>query len=120
MTWKYIKDKILVWGEDDYVFADAFVSIVHELDSSIEKMDLVQNTLKMLEELMIEGLIDVFILIKENNEIIDVVPCNIFDENDIFKFVKNVKEEWKQLGYSFPKPDQLFWTTTNEKGLQLI
>lgn len=37
MLWKDVKDKILVFGEDDYVFADMFISIIKEYDKVINQ-----------------------------------------------------------------------------------
>ena len=33
-NWLYIKDKIIVLGEDDYVFADMFISVISEFKNS--------------------------------------------------------------------------------------
>ncbi|SUX48469.1 hypothetical protein [Chryseobacterium indoltheticum] len=44
MHWKNIKDKVLIFGEDDYVFADMFVSIINEYDKIVTNDDLRRYT----------------------------------------------------------------------------
>ena len=122
-TWSYIKDKIIVFGENDYVFADMFISIISEFENINNNDDLKIYTFKMLNELMSENLIDAFTL---KNEIIDneffIVNILYKYENkiDIENFIKSIDNEWALLNYNLPEPNQLFWITTNEKGKQLI
>lgn len=122
MNWEYIKDKILVWGEDDYVFSNVFVSIIGEYRHETNQ-DLVTNTYLMLHELMSENLIDVFVL--ENKMYIDKkVVDNLFykykTKEDIENFIIKIDKEWTLLNYQFPEPNELFWIMTNEKGKSLI
>ena len=118
MEWNYIKDKILVWGEDDYVFADAFVSIISEFNSDNDH--LIRNTFSMLRELISEELISVYILKTQKEEIIELINYHFNDPEDIEEFIKGVNKEWSQINYKLPQPNQLFWISTNEKGKQEI
>lgn len=68
MNWKDIKEKILIFGEEDYVFADMFVAIVNELNTK-EKKNVHDDTLTMLYELLRDRLVDVFILRKEKKKL---------------------------------------------------
>ncbi|WP_448606644.1 hypothetical protein [Paenimyroides ceti] len=119
MNWKDIKEKILIFGEEDYVFADMFVAIVNELNTK-EKKNVHDDTLNMLYELLRDRLVDVFILRKEKKEIIDIIKYNINDEKDIIQLLKTIKDEWKLFNYDLPQPNQLFWVTTTDKGIGLI
>lgn len=118
MEWNYSKDKILVWGEDDYVFADAFVSIISEFNSDNDH--LIVNTFSMLRELISEELISVYILKTQKEEIIELINYHFNDPEDIEEFIKSVNKEWSQINYKLPQPNQLFWISTNEKGKQKI
>lgn len=117
-NWLYIKDKIIVLGEDDYVFADMFISVISEFKNS-NKEDLKIYTFKMLQELMIENLIDVFVLKNEKNMVNNML-YKYENEIDIEKFIKNIDKKWALLGYQLPEPSELFWITTSEKGKLLI
>lgn len=119
MNWKDIKEKILIFGEEDYVFADMFVAIVNELNTK-EKKNVHDDTLNMLYELLRDRLVDVFILRKEKKEIIDIIKYNINDEKDIIQLLNTINEEWKLFNYDLPQPNQLFWVTTTDKGIGLI
>ena len=57
MNWERIKDKILIFGEDDYIFADMFTSIINEYEKVQNLEDLKFFTYSMLTELMDEKLI---------------------------------------------------------------
>jgi hypothetical protein len=116
--WSYIKDKIIVLGENDYVFADMFISVISEFENS-SKVDLKIYTFKMLQELMNENLIDVFVLKNEMN-IVNNILYKYENKIDIENFIKNIDIEWAILGYKFPEPNELFWITTNEKGKLII
>lgn len=60
MDWEYIKDKVLVFGEEDYVFIDMIMSIVKEFDNAVNKETTKIYTCLLIEELMRENLIDIF------------------------------------------------------------
>ena len=122
MDWKYLKDKILVFGVDDYVFADMFISIISENeDNKIENLKIA--IFKMLQELMNENLIDVFVLenkVYMNKTVVDNIFYKYETEQDIENFVRKVDREWALINYQLPRPNELFWITTNEKGKLLI
>lgn len=123
MKWESIKDKILVLGEDDFVFADMFVSIISQYNGLKTNEDIKESSLKMLRELMTEKLIDVFVLKKEkiNNK---VVISNILYNYDSLKsinvFLINLDKDWTFYNNRLPQPDELFWISSNEKGKLLI
>ena len=120
MDWEYIKDKILVWGEDEYVFSDIFVSIIGENSTN---QDLVTTTYVMLRELMNEKLIDVFVLenkVYMDKKIVDNILYKYETKEDIENFIIKIDKEWTMLNYQLPNPDKLFWLTTTEKGKELI
>ena len=112
MNWKYLKDKILVFGEDDYIFSDMFISIVSDYEGCFNDGDKMLYTYKMLREIMSEYLVDVFI-VKSNKELIPIIFNNALD---IENFIIEIDKGWKKLNYKLPNPDQLFWLTTNSKG----
>lgn len=112
MTWKYLKDKVLVFGEDDYIFSDMFISIVSEIEYRCNDENRMLFTYKMLRELMSEKLVDVFI-VKPNEQLI---PFIFNTAQDIENFLTHIDKEWKKLNYKVPNPDQLFWLTINSKG----
>lgn len=114
MDWNYIKDKILVFGEDDYIFADMMISILDEFDSVVNKESKKIFTLKMLHELMQEKLIDVFYVTE-----IEFEPYNYDSEDDILKFINKIDLRWSKLNYELPLPNELFWATTTQKGKKL-
>ena len=118
MNWNEIKNKILIFGEDDYIFADMFISIVGEIDS--EKNNLIKNTFLMLKELIDDKLVEIYILNIKNNEIKDLIKYEIKCEEDVSKLIHIIDSEWQKINYQFPKPNQLFWATTTEKGCDLI
>lgn len=115
MNWNYVKDKILVFGKDDYVFSDMFISIVGEFDDVLNNDDRILFCYEMLRELMSENLIDIFLLDKK-----ELIPFKFNCLEDINQFVNTIDREWKILNYEFPNPNQLFWITTNSKGKFLI
>ncbi len=122
-SWSHIKDKIIVFGEDDYVFAAMFISIMSEFENISNNNDLKIYTFKMLNELMNENLIDVFTLkneIIDNKIFVDKTLYKYENKIDIENFIKNIDNEWALLNYNFPEPNQLFWITTNKKGKLLI
>ena len=55
MNWESIKDKILIFGEDDYIFANMFISIINEYEKVQNLEDLKFFTYSMLTELMDEN-----------------------------------------------------------------
>lgn len=113
-------DKILIFGEDDYVFADMFIAIVSELNDSTSNTSVVENTFSILEKLLKEGLINIFILRHEKGKLVDVIKYKIINEGDIALLIENINRQWKQFNYNLPEPDQLFWITTTDKGLEKI
>jgi hypothetical protein len=115
MDWNYIKDKILVFGEDDYIFADMMISILDEFDSVVNKESKRIFTLQMLHELMQEKLIDVFYVTETEFE-----SYNYDSEDDILKFIDEIDLRWSKLNYELPLPNELFWATTTQKGKKLI
>ncbi|WP_166923477.1 hypothetical protein [Flavobacterium poyangense] len=114
MDWNYIKDKILVFGEDDYIFANMMISILDEFDSVVNKESKRIFTLKMLHELMEEKLIDVFYVTETEFE-----SYNYDSEDDILKFIGEIDLRWSKLNYELPLPNELFWATTTQKGKKL-
>ncbi|WP_291287870.1 hypothetical protein [Flavobacterium sp.] len=114
MDWNYIKDKILVFGEDDYIFADMMISILDEFDSVVNKKSKRVFTLKMLHELMQEKLIDVFYVTETEFE-----SYNYDSEDDILNFISEIDLRWSKLNYELPLPNELFWATTTQKGKKL-
>lgn len=113
-------DKILIFGEDDYVFADMFIAIVSELNDSTSNTSVVENTFSILEKLLKEGLINIFILRHEKGKLVDVIKYKIINEGDIALLLEDINRQWKQFDYNLPEPDQLFWITTTDKGLEKI
>ena len=122
MNWEYLKDKILVFAEDDYVFADMFISILSEYENDkIE--DIKISTFKMLQELMNENLIDVFILenkLHKKKKVLDNIFYKYETKQDIENFIKKIDKEWEFINYRLPEPNELFLIATNEKGKLLI
>jgi len=116
MDWNEVKEKILIFGIEDYVFADMFVSIVSELNAK----DNIHNTFSILHELLRERLIDIFLFKKGKNEIIDIIKFSFNEEKDIVQLIKKIDEEWKLFNYDLPEPNQLFWVTTTDKGIEVV
>ncbi|SHM97189.1 hypothetical protein [Flavobacterium chilense] len=114
MDWNYIKDKILVFGKDDYIFADMMISILDEFDSVVNKESKRIFTLKMLHELMQEKLIDVFYVTET-----EFKSYNYDSEDDILKFIGEIDLRWSKLNYELPLPNELFWATTTKQGKKL-
>jgi len=118
MDWEYIKDKVLVFGEDDYVFSNVFVAIISEHRYKTNK-DLVTNVYLLLQELMQENLIEVFILkteLKDGKKVVENLLYKYENNIDVENFIKKVDEEWALSNYRLPEPNELFWITTNENG----
>ena len=118
MDWEYIKDKVLVFGEDDYVFSNVFVAIISEHRYKTNK-DLVTNVYLLLQELMHENLIEVFILkteLKDGKKVVENLLYKYENNIDVENFIKKVDEEWASSNYRLPEPNELFWITTNENG----
>jgi hypothetical protein len=115
MDWDYIKDKILVFGEDDYIFADMMISVLGEFDSAVNKESKRIFTLKMLQELMYEKLIDVYYVSETEFE-----SYNYDSDDDISKFIEEIDLRWSKLNYELPLPNELFWATTTQKGKRFI
>lgn len=124
MSWEKLKDKILVFGENDYVFADMFISILLEnQNNNISVEDIKILLFKMLNELMNEKLINVFILKNEEKngkKMVINISYSYKNINDIENFIGIIDKEWVLLNYKFPKPNELFWVTTSEKGKSII
>ena len=115
MLWKEVKDKILIFSEDDYVFADMFISIIKEYDKVTNQEDLQVYTFAMLEELMNENLINIFLL--ENNETGVLKTClyEYSDTKSKVHLINLLNQKWKEIGYRLPTPAELFWLTSDLK-----
>jgi len=115
MTWEYVKDKVLVFGEDDYVFANMFIAIIHELPEVEDKETIKLFTYIMLEQLLAEKLVIAYRVSRQ--ELIEY-QCDSTEE--IKTFIKGIDDEWAGLKYLLPEPNQLFWITSTEKGVDHI
>jgi len=115
MTWEYVKDKVLVFGEDDYVFADIFIAIIQEFDKVEDKETAKLYTHIMLEELLAEKLVTAYLV--DSKELVEY-DCDSAEK--IKSFIKVIDNEWEHIKYTLPQPNQLFWITTTEKGLEYI
>ena len=111
--WDEIKKKILSFGEDDYVFADMFVLIINEYENVRTNEDLRIYTIGMLDELMENKLIKIYLLRKDENNILinEESKYDTFEQKD--KLIKIIDESWKALEYRIPNPDELFWITAD-------
>lgn len=115
MTWEYVKDKVLIFGEDDYVFADIFIAIIQEFYKVEDKEALKLYAYIMLEELLTEKLIMAYLVSPE-----ELVEYDCDSAEKIKSFIKIIDNEWAGLIYFRPLPNQLFWITTTEKGSDYI
>ena len=115
MLWKDVKDKILVFGEDDYVFADMFISIIKEYDKVINQEDLQVYTFTMLEELMNENLIKIFLLYNDKDGVLQTCLYEYSDTEAKVNLINLLNEKWKEIGYRLPNPTELFWLTSDLK-----
>ncbi|WP_432671543.1 hypothetical protein [Flavobacterium sp. SM2513] len=116
MNWEYLKDKILVFGDDDWIFSDMFISIVGDYEGCFNDEDRMLYTYKMLREIMSDNLIDIY-FIKPNE---NLTPFIYNNAQDIDYFISKIDVEWKKQNYKVPDPDQLFWATTNSNGKSQI
>lgn len=115
MLWKDVKDKILVFGEDDYVFADMFISIIKEYDKVINQEDLQVYTFTMLEELMNENLIKIFLLYNDKDGVLQTYLYEYSDTKAKVHLINLLNEKWKEITYRLPSPTELFWLTSDLK-----
>lgn len=112
MHWKNIKDKVLIFGEDDYVFADMFVSIINEYDKIVTNDDLRRYTFKMLEELMDENLIKVYLL-NDNAKDLQINLYDYSNKQNKMDLISLLDKKWRQINYRLPQPNELFWITAD-------
>lgn len=109
MNWNYIKDKIQVFGKDDYVFADMFISIIKTFDDIHNKEDIKLYTLKMLQELLKEKSIDFYIA-----KGFDIIPIKYDSDDEIKEIIRMVDKDWSLIGYRLPEPNELFWISLKD------
>ena len=115
MNWGYIKDKILVFGEDDYVFSDMFFSIIGEFGKVEDIETRTLYAFVMLKELMQEKLITVYRISEKTLE--EYVYSS---ESDIEKLISAISLEWKNIGYSLQGSELFFCVTSTEKGIECV
>jgi hypothetical protein len=91
------------------------ISVLGEFDSIVSKESKIFFTLKILQELMHEKLIDVYYVSETEFE------SYYYDsDDDISKFIKEIDLRWSKLNYELPLPNELFWATTTQKGKESI
>lgn len=115
MIWNQVKFVVLAFGEDDYLFADMFISIIGKFNKVDDKESKIIYTFLMLKELMHEGLVEVFFVSETTTD-----KYEFKASEDIDYFIEKINTEWKELSYELPKPNQLFWITSTEKGLEYL
>ncbi len=115
MNWERIKDKILIFGEDDYIFADMFISIINEYEKVQNFEDLKFFTYSMLTELMDEKLIKIYVPKIDKGNIIQIIEYICNDKKSELEIIKIIDNEWKYIDYKIPQPNELFWITTDLK-----
>src|SRR5690606_4499021 len=113
MTWNYVKDKVLVFGEDDYVFSCMFAGIISEYDKVEGAESEIFYTYIMLKELMDEGLVEVYLI--PGNNIEEYIYSS---EEDIETFISIIDTRWKEIKYSLT--DFLFAVSSTEKGVECV
>ncbi|MCX8531950.1 hypothetical protein [Chryseobacterium luquanense] len=111
--WEEIKKKILLFGEDDYVFADMFISIVNEYENIHNIEDLKIYAMAMLNELMESNLIKIFLLKKDEKNILINEEYSFKTPEQKKDLIKIIDERWKALQYRLPNPDEIFWVTSD-------
>lgn len=97
MNWERIKDKILIFGEDDYIFADMFTSIINEYEKVQNLEDLKFFTYSMLTELMDEKLIKIYVPKIDKGNIIQIIEYICNDKKSELEIIKIIDNEWKYI-----------------------
>lgn len=120
MTWNDVKEKLLVFGEDDYVFADMFISIINEYINSSNKNDLIVLTYTMLRELMDENLINIFVLTISEKGVVNPNFYSYNDKKSKDDLIEYIDSKWKEMDYRLPFPNELFWIETISKNSDVV
>ncbi|MFD2600853.1 MULTISPECIES: hypothetical protein [Flavobacterium] len=115
MNWGYTKDKILVFGENDYVFFDMFLSIIEEFEKVEDVESRMIYTLIMLKELMNEKLVDVYLVSEKKIE-----EYVYFSVEDIERLGSTISFKWAEINYSLPERDVFFCITTTQRGIECV